>query len=133
MKFHHVGYLVENLDEAVNEFQILGYEVKRKKIFDEARRVYLCFMENNGLVVELVCPAEDCKLFSKLAKRIGNAPYHICNITEGGGGTISEVCEELQKRGFIMVLPPEPAKAFNGKSVAFMMGRATGLMEILEA
>ena len=132
MKVHHVGYLVADIDSAVNEFIALGYEVRKAKLYDPSRHVYLCFMENNGVMIELVCPAEECRLFTSLRKRIGNAPYHICYFPDADNA-FDEAVETLQQNGFIMVQPPEAAAAFDGRRVAFLMSAETGLIEVLEA
>lgn len=142
MKVHHLGYLVENMDNAIKEFQELGYSIQQEKLYDPLRRVFLCFLENNGLLVELVSPAEGCKLFSKLQKRIGNAPYHICYTppdrpkhpkNNDDSSYFSYLADFFQNKGFLMVQPPEPAIAFNGKKVSFFMSEAIGLIEVLEA
>ena len=132
MKVHHIGYLVADMDSAVNEFMNIGYTIRKSTLYDPSRHVYLCFMENNGVMIELVCPAPDCKLFTSLKKRIGNAPYHICYFPEEDSA-FDVALEALQQEGFMMVQPPEAAIAFNGRRVAFMMSSATGLIEILEA
>ena len=132
MRVHHVGYLVADIDAAITEFMSMGYEVRQEKLYDPSRRVYLCFMENSGVMIELVSPSEDCRLFTSLQKRIGNAPYHICYFPDDGNAFDSAV-EKLQSEGFLMAQPPESAVAFGGRRVAFMMSPETGLIEILEA
>ena len=132
MRVHHVGYLVADIDAAITEFMSMGYEVRQEKLYDPSRRVYLCFMENSGVMIELVSPSEDCRLFTSLQKRIGNAPYHICYFPDEGNAFDSAI-EKLQSEGFLMAQPPESAVAFGGRRVAFMMSPETGLIEILEA
>ena len=132
MQVHHIGYLVEDMAEAVKEFARLGYRVQKPELYDSLRRINLCFVENEGTCVELIEPAEGCKLFTKLHKRIGNAPYHIGYITDGGGGldeTLTTLCDE----GYMLVQPPQPATAFGEKRVAFLMNEAIGLIEIIES
>ena len=132
MKVHHVGYLVADIDAAISEFVSMGYEVRQEKLYDPSRKVYLCFMENNGVMIELVCPSEECRLFTSLQRRIGNAPYHICYFPDEDSAFDSAI-EALETQGFMMAQPPEAAVAFGGRRVAFMMSPETGLIEILEA
>ena len=89
MQVHHIGYLVSDMNEAVQEFAKLGYSVSQSTLYDPLRLINICFMRNDATVVELIEPAENCRLFTKLQKRIGNAPYHIGYITDGGGGTMT--------------------------------------------
>ena len=132
MRVHHIGYLVADIDEAISEFAALGWEIRQPKLYDSARKVYLCFLENSGVVIELVSPSEDCKLFTALQRRIGNAPYHVCYFPDDVNGFDAAI-ESLQNAGYFMTLPPESAVAFGGRRVAFMMNPEIGLVEILEA
>ena len=131
MKVHHIGYLVDDMKKAVKEFAKLGYSVQKPELYDSLRHINICFMENEGTCVELIEPAEGCKLFTKLHKRIGNAPYHIGYITYGGG--LDELLTSLREEGYMLVQPPEPATAFGEKRVAFLMNEAIGLIEIIES
>ncbi len=132
MKVHHIGYLVDDMTEAVKEFARLGYSVQKPELYDPLRRINLCFVENDGTCVELIEPAEGCKLFTKLHKRIGNAPYHIGYIVREGK-EFNDVMKSLREEGYMLVQPPEPAKAFGEKRVAFLMNEAIGLIEIIES
>ena len=86
MRVHHIGYLVSDMSGAMQEFRRLGYDVQQGAMFDPLRQINICFMNNGSTLVELIEPAEGCRLFTKLHKKIGNAPYHIGYITYGGGG-----------------------------------------------
>ena len=132
MKVHHIGYLVADIDAAISEFVAVGWKVRQAKLYDSARKVYLCFLENSGVMIELVCPSEDCKLFTALQRRIGNAPYHVCYFPDEVNGFDAAI-EALQNAGYFMTQAPEAAIAFGGRRVAFMMNPEIGLVEILEA
>ncbi len=56
MKIHHVGYLVKKLEKARQGFLDLGYIVIKDTVFDEYRKINICFMEKDGYVIELVSP-----------------------------------------------------------------------------
>ena len=86
MKVHHVGYLVDDMNGALNEFSRLGYEIVQKTVYDPLRKINICFVENGGVMVELIEPCKDCRLFTSLQKRIGNAPYHLCYVINDRGG-----------------------------------------------
>ena len=116
----------------MKEFSRLGYRVQMPELYDPLRRINLCFVENEGTCVELIEPAEGCKLFTKLHKRIGNAPYHIGYITDGRGG-LDKILTALREEGYMLVQPPEPAVAFGEKRVAFLMNEAIGLIEVIES
>jgi methylmalonyl-CoA/ethylmalonyl-CoA epimerase len=117
------------MEDAIGEFQALGYDVRQEIIHDPVRRIDICFMANQGILIELITPSIDCELFTKLQKRIGNAPYHFCYIAEG---EFEENLGALERDGYFLVQKPEPAIALDGKRVAFLMSETIGLIEILE-
>ncbi len=45
MQIHHVGYYVTDINDAVADFQKLGYAVSTPRILDEARKIFIQFME----------------------------------------------------------------------------------------
>ena len=134
MRVHHIGYLVRHMNEAIREFHALGYKGgDGGAVYDPLRHVNICFMENQGITVELVAPADGCELFTKLQKKIGNSPYHLCYVTNGiFGEEFDQKIENLQKEGWLLVQQPEPASALGGRRVAFLMNDVIGLIEFVE-
>ena len=130
MKIHHIGYLIQDMAAAVNTFKNQGWKIQHETIFDEAREIFICFMENSGVVIELVQPSENCRLFTKLQKRIGNAPYHICYLS--GEADFDGMIEKLQAQGNFLVQPPQNAVALENRKVVFFMNEATGLFEVID-
>lgn len=128
MKVHHIGYLVKNMSEAVVDFQLLGYTVSSEAVCDNLRDIDICFMSNNETNIELIVPHQSCKNFSSLRKKIGNAPYHICYISEDFENDL----EVLQEKGFLLIDSPKPAVAISNRNVAFLMSDSIGLIELLE-
>lgn len=45
---HHVGYLVKNLNEGIKIFNSLGYVAVSNIIYDDYRKIDICFMERGG-------------------------------------------------------------------------------------
>ena len=132
MKAHHVGYLVADMNNALKEFLNLGYEIEQEVMHDSLRNINICFVRNNGFLIELISPCEGCKSFAALSKRIGNAPYHICYFPDKDDA-FDAATEALQQKNFLMVQPPETAPTLGGRRVAFMFNPEIGLIEILEA
>ena len=48
MKFHHVGYLVKNMNKAVQGFEKLGLKRSGEIFFDEKRQANICFVGGNS-------------------------------------------------------------------------------------
>ncbi len=115
MKIHHIGYLIQDMAAAVNTFKNQGWKIQHETIFDEAREIFICFMENSGVVIELVQPSEN---------------YHICYLS--GEADFDGMIEKLQAQGNFLVQPPQNAVALENRKVVFFMNEATGLFEVID-
>ena len=129
MKIHHIGYLVKNMASSITVFVNLGYSVKQAPIYDADRDIDICFMENGAFMVELVAPRPECKLFRSLQKKIGNAPYHICYITDD---FVADM-KVLQDNEYTVLIPPSKAVAIDNRLVVFMFHEEVGIIELVES
>lgn len=129
MKIDHIGYAVRRIDRALSAFEKLGF-VFEPVIDDVHRNVKLAFGEKDGYRIELVAPL-DKKAGSPVDQYLGNSvgtPYHICYQSE----ELDKDVEELEKKGFKVVIEPRAAIAFGGRRVVFMTNIGFGLMEMVE-
>ena len=129
MKIDHIGYAVKRIDRAIEAFQKLGYEFE-PTIDDIDRNVKLAFGVKDGYRIELVSPL-DKKAVSPVDQYLSNTvgtPYHICYESEKFDVEI----DELIKKGYKVVIQPQPAIAFGGRNVVFLTNIGFGLMEIVE-
>lgn len=129
MTIDHIGYAVRRMDRALSAFMTLGYAFG-PLVEDADRNITICFGQKDGYRIELICPL-DRKQESPVdiyLKNIGPVPYHICYTSE----CLEEDIEDLQRKGFRLVIPPAGAVAFGGRRVAFLSSLGLGLMEIVE-
>lgn len=129
MTIDHIGYAVKKIERAIRSFEVLGFHFG-EEINDTDRNVKLIFGEKDGYRIELVAPL-DKKQASPVDQYLINSagiPYHICYKSE----CFDKQIEELKSEGFKVVIEPEPAVAFGGRRVVFMMSIGFGLMEIVE-
>ena len=128
MKVHHIGYAVSNLNESLEIFLGLGYEIVKNAVKDEKRNVEISFVRNDHLLVELISPLDSRSPISNYLNKIGNTPYHICYEVDD----IDEKLSDLRKSKFRIVEKPSKAIAINNRRVAFMYNPKYGLLELLE-
>lgn len=128
MKIHHIGYLVHDKAEALQAFETLGYRLTADWLHDTARRIEIAFVENCGVLVELVKPDADCELIGKQLRKLRNAPYHICYECED----LEERMHALRETGYMVTQEPLAAPAIDGRRVAFLFGSDMGLIELVE-
>ncbi len=132
MKIHHIGYFVNDIEKAREDFKKIGYVEKSRCIFDEIRKIFIQFMRfgetGGGTIIEMISPGEGCKLFSEKFRAQGSRPYHICYECEN----LEEKIRELQSENFLLIREPQPAPAIGNRRVAFMYGENVGQIELLE-
>lgn len=128
MKIHHIGYLVKNIEKAIDVLLSLGYVCESEICFDQSRGIDIVFMVNGGYRIELVSPKTDTSVVADTLKKIGNSPYHICYYTHD----IQASVLELKKQRFIMIDEPAAAPAIDGKKVVFLFNKQIGIIELVE-
>lgn len=97
-------------------------------IHDLSRKIEIAFVENHGILVELVHPDDDCTLIGKALRKLRSTPYHICYACND----LDDCIAALQEAGWIVSQAPAEAPALGGRRVAFLYGKGTGLIELLE-
>ena len=128
LKIHHIGYLVKKMDAAIQSFENLGYQTVQGAVYDNIRKVNICFMEKDGCQIELVSPASEDSVVSGLIKRYKNSPYHICYETEN----FDKDYQTLTENGFLTIDTPTPAPALQNREVVFLTHASMGMIELLK-
>jgi len=128
MKIHHVGYLVKTMDKAISTFEKLGFTILKSTIFDEYRKINICFIQKDGYVLELVSPTSRESIAYGLLKQYRNSPYHICYVSDD----LDKDVVELSSNGYVCIDEPRFAPALEHKRVVFLMNSSIGLIELVE-
>lgn len=128
MKIHHIGYLVENIDDAIDELLLLGYSIVEKVEKDLTRNVLIAFLNNECYTIELIQPIDNSSPFYALQKRYGNSPYHLCYKVNN----LEEAIENARELGHIQMteIQSAPVIGVNAK-VVFFMSNSLGILEYL--
>ena len=130
MRIHHIGYLVDDIQAAIEEMSKLGFVSVSEIKNDEFRKIKVAFLDNDGYRVELVQPINETSPIFGLRKKHKNSPYHICYITETFKDDIDNLCNG---GGFMIINKPEEAPAIEGSPrVAFLMSGEIGMIELVE-
>lgn len=127
LKIHHIGYLVKKIEKAKETFEALGYRVERDTVYDEIRKVDICFLIKDGYRVELVSPASADSVVSGLLKKYKNTPYHICYEADDP----ETAYRELSENGFAAIDTPTPAPALGNREVVFLTSPVIGMVELV--
>ena len=127
LKVHHIGYLVKKMDKAIRNFETLGYQIFQDTVYDDIRKVHICFLQKDGYLVELISPAAEDSVVSGLMKKYKNSPYHICYETKA----FEQDYQMLLASGFTAIDTPTPAPALQNRDVVFLMSSSAGMIELL--
>ncbi|EYE89448.1 lactoylglutathione lyase [Fervidicella metallireducens AeB] len=125
MDIHHIGYIVNDIKAAEEKFKVLGF-LTGEIIEDIDRKIKIELIKNENIILELIQPSGEGSPVSRLLKRNGSIPYHICYECENIKATI----ENLEREGFLLIQEPKSAVAFENKEVAFLYSEDIGLIEI---
>ena len=128
MKLHHIGYLVNDIQKALNIFVNMGFEESSKLIIDNRRGIYILFLKNDNVIFELISPMDSQSVVGNLLKKIGSSPYHTAYLTSD----IEQSITEMNKKGFKVIIEPQEAIAFDNKLVCFMYHTSIGMVELIE-
>jgi len=128
MKVHHVGYLVKNIDKAMEKFKLLGFQCENEVIYDSIQKANIIFLINSEYRIELIEPVEQDSVTYNLLKKVGNSPYHICYICDD----IYASYDLFREQGYSPITDIVEAVAIDKKKVCFMFNNSVGIIELLE-
>ncbi|MEO6804643.1 MAG: VOC family protein [Edaphobacter sp.] len=132
-KLRHVGVAVPALGPATEALSTLfGYRVISGPFDDPIQKVSVNFLtqsKDDATEIELIAPlSPDSPITAMLAKGGGGA-YHLCFETTD----IEAAVTHAKSNGCVIVSPPVPAVAFNGRRIAWIYTRSRQLFELVEA
>jgi methylmalonyl-CoA/ethylmalonyl-CoA epimerase len=132
-KLLHVGVAVPSLDPTTEMLSTLfGYRVVSGPFDDPIQKVSVNFLTTSTedkVEIELIAPLTgDSPIASTLAKG-GNSSYHLCFETSD----IDQALVHAKANGCIVVSPPVPAVAFDGRRIAWIYTRSRQLFELVES
>ena len=127
MKFHHIGYLTNNINNSFNDFKKLNYKKSGVLITDNLLKVKIQFLKNSNNLIELVKPDKiNYGLKRILLKK--NYAYHLAYKVNNLERSLKNI-----KKSFKIIVNPVPAKAFKGKNVAFIKIKDGFIIELIQS
>jgi methylmalonyl-CoA/ethylmalonyl-CoA epimerase len=128
--FHHVGVLVKDVAAASPGYiNGLGYESCSDIVHDPRQTAFVRFLRLAGenSYLELVSPDGPGSVLSN-ALRKGGGIHHLCYATSD----LEHSLQRLASQGLLLLRTPEPAVAFGGRKIAWMLNRDHLLIELVE-
>lgn len=130
LRTHHIGILVKDISAAAEGYiSILRYHPRTEVIRDPIQNALVQFLALAGdeVYLELIAPdGPQSHLNSALKK--GGGVHHVCYTVSG----IDAMVAQMQEKGYLLIRSPQPAVAFNGRAIAWLMNRDHLLVELVE-
>ncbi len=114
MKIHHIGIVVNNIQDSLGEFsKFIKFDETTIPTLVGSQKVNVCFMKLGELRIELIEPVgNDSPVLNFLEK--GGGFNHICFEVEN----LSHTIDEMTKKGGRLIVPP--VEGFDGRQIAFI-------------
>jgi len=130
MKLHHVGIVVNNIQESLGELsRYLNFETVSTIMPVGSQKVNICLMKVGEPFLELIEPTSHDSAISEFAKS-GGGIHHICFEVKN----IESELESLASKGATILV--NPIKGFDERRIAFVdlntKNTKCGLIELLE-
>lgn len=130
---HHVGVAVPDIAVAIAGYQrLLGYSLLSGPFDDPIQKVTVAFLGRGAedtVTVELVAPLTPDSPVSDLLKQNRSGAYHLCYET----GDMEAAIAHFRRERCVLVSPPQPAVAFDGRRVAWLFSPLRQLFELVES
>jgi len=129
--FHHVGFVVLSIEDSAKGFiESLGARWDGVIVHDPHQSVRVTFLAGRNPadpLFELIEPAAEDSPVMSLAKK-GGGIHHVCYLVD----SLDEQLGKCRSMSAIVVRPPTPAAAFDGRRIAWVYTRNKLLIEYLE-
>jgi methylmalonyl-CoA/ethylmalonyl-CoA epimerase len=131
LSLHHVGFVVAAIVPAMEGFlRALNASWDEKIFEDPLQKVKVAFLatKTGDAQIELVEPVGEGSPVRRFLTERGGGLHHMCYETDDLGAEL----KAFRSRGSMMVRPPVPAVAFDGRKIAWVLTRESLLVELLE-
>ncbi len=116
-RLHHIGIVARDFASGTAIYRALGYQPVTAVIEDPGQQVFVQFWRlREEVPLEIIVPAADDSPVSGFLEKTGGGLYHLCFASPDLEATL----EFVRTRRGIVVRPPIPAAAFQGRRVAFV-------------
>ena len=128
MILDHIGVVVPSLTDGMRQWECsFGYRKNSQIVVNSRQKVRVVFLhKQNSITIKLLEPVGDVSPVSAVARK-GGGLHHLCFRCLDMPSQIAS----LRSLGAVLMVPPEPGEAFNGKDIAFLMAKGNLNIELI--
>ena len=129
MKLDHICFAVKNIEEGISYWEsVFGYRQMTDTVINTLQKVKVVFLsKEESLLIKLIEPLLDNQSLINFVNR-GGGFHHICFKVD----EITETLKELNAKGLLTLVPPQPGEAFNNNDIAFLLAKYGINVEIID-
>jgi methylmalonyl-CoA/ethylmalonyl-CoA epimerase len=129
MIIDHISFAVKNIDNGIIYWnQTFGYKQFTRVVINSLQKVKVVFLsKKNSITVKLIEPLENNQSLINFVNR-GGGFHHICFRCDDVPATMNE----LNEKGLLTLVAPQPGEAFNNKNIAFMLAKYGMNIELID-
>lgn len=130
LRLHHVGHVVPDIEPVAEMYmRRFGYELATRIVHDPGQTAYVQFLKlpDDSSYLELVAPDGPESKLARTAKR-HRGLHHLCYST----AFLEERMQHLVAEGMLLFSDPQPAQAFGGRRICWLIGTDGLLIELVE-
>lgn len=129
MVIDHISFAVKDLEEGISYWnRVFGYRQLTGIVVNSLQKVKVVFLcKEDSITVKLIEPAEGNQSLQNFVNR-GGGFHHICFRCADIASTI----EDLNAKGLLTLVAPQPGEAFNNNNIAFLLGKYGMNIELID-
>lgn len=129
MILDHIAFAVKSLEDGINYWsQTFGYSQMTGIVSNSRQRVRVVFLSKEGsITMKLIEPTEGNLSLQNFVNR-GGGYHHLCFRCTNIPATMAD----LNSKGLLTLVTPQPGEAFNNHEIAFMLGRFGLNIELID-
>lgn len=132
MRLHHMGYVVQDIEPAIQGFERSLQAQWDNRISDDPnQKVRVAFLTTRpgDAQIELVQPVGEDSPVHRFLREKGGGLHHACYMVPD----LERQITEMRSRGALLAKRPKPAVAFDGRRIAWLITAEGFLIELLES
>ncbi len=129
MIIDHICFAVKDLPKAIeNWVKAFGYKQMTEIVTNTRQQVKVTFLsKEESILVKLIEPLEENESVSNFVNK-GGGFHHLCFKCSD----MEEQIEELNGKGLVTLVAPQPGEAFENENIAFMLTRFGINLELID-
>lgn len=127
-QLEHIGYLTDDINRTVHQFEFLGYQQQGKTVNDDRQKTRICFLRKYGeTAIELIQPYNDNATMLRMLKKRGCGPYHLCYACDN----VDRLYQELVEKNWTPIFKPVEAPALGNRKICYFFNAEMGFVELV--